>query len=152
MRSNILTNDIKENIEANNLDASPAGLRALNRSDIVDPSLPDKSTFFKICWWNGGGNIKLRLKTNPELRKFLALKPDIFVYGESCTPSPQGLNINGYASYLHKAKLNVAGNHRRGLAIFYLHKYRFLLTKVYSSKSYDIVWIRLNFPKRPLFL
>ena len=78
-------------------------------------------------------------------------KPDIFVYGESCTSSSLGLSINGYTSYLHKAKLNVDGNYRRGLAIFYLKKYRFLLTKVYSSKIYDIVWIRLSDPVKPLF-
>ena len=132
-------------------DAPHGGPCAIPNIEIVDAPLPNKSTFFKICWWNGGGNIKLRLNSNPELRKFLSLKPDLFVYGESCTPSTQGLSINGYACYLHKAKLNVAGNYRRGLAIFYLEKYCFLLTKVYSSKRYDIVWIRLNFPKRPMF-
>ena len=90
------------------------------------------------------------MSTNPELRKFLELKPDIFVYGETCTPSSLGLSIKGYACYLHKAKLNVANNYRRGLAVFYLEKYRFLLTKVYSSKTYDIIWVRLDFPQ-PLF-
>ena len=124
----------------------------IDNLEKADASLPDKSTFFKISWWNGGGNIKLRLTTNPEVRKFLSKKPDIFVYGECCTPSSQSLSINGYAIYLHKSQLNVAGNHRRGLAIFYLNKYRFLLTKVYSSRTFDIVWIRLNFPERPLFL
>ena len=116
-----------------------------------NPSGPDKTTFFKFCWWNGGGKIKLRLNTNPVLRKFLAQKPDIFVYGEAGTPSSLGLSINGYASYLHKSKLKTVGNYRRGLAIFYLTKYRFLLTKVYSSKTYDIVWFRLNSPFKPLF-
>ena len=118
---------------------------------LCDPPNLDKSIFFTICWWNGGGNIKLRLSTNPELRKFVLRKPDIFVYGESCTSSSLGLSINGYTSYLHKAKLSVDGNFRRGLAIFYLKKYRFLLTKVYSSNIYDIVWIRLSEPVKPLF-
>ena len=107
--------------------------------------------FFKVCWWNGGGSIQLRLSTNPELRNFLETKPDIFSYGETCSPSSVGLNINGYATYLHKARLNVDGNYRRGLAIFYLKKYRFLITKVYSCKTYDIVWIRYNSPNEPLF-
>ena len=108
------------------------------------PVQSDKPFFFRVCWWNGGGNIKLRLSTNPELIKFLENKPDIFVYGETCTSSPLGLSINGYACFLHNANLNVAGSYRRGLAIFFKKKYRFLLTKVYSSKIYDIVWIRFS--------
>ena len=111
---------------------------------LVPSPHPCKSTFFKICWWNGGGNIKQRLNTNPELRKFLSKKPDIFVYGETCSPSSLGLSINGYSLYLHKAKLNVEGNYRRGLAVFYRSNYRFLLTKVYSSNIYDIVWFRFS--------
>ena len=101
-------------------------------------SPPRKTTFFKFCWWNGGGKIKCRLKTNPELRNFLNSKPDLFAYGESETPSPLGLSVNGYACYVHKSKLTVIDNYRRGLAIFYLKKYQFLLTKVYSSKTYDL--------------
>ena len=74
------------------------GYRKVRNSRVANAPRPEKSTFFKISWWNGGGNIKLRLCINPELRKFLALKPDIFVYGETCTPSSIGLTINGYAS------------------------------------------------------
>ena len=55
------------------------GFNKVINSQNVDAPHPKKSTFFKISWWNGGGNIKLRLCINPELRKFLALKPDIFV-------------------------------------------------------------------------
>ena len=115
------------------------------------PSPPHRTTFFKFCWWNGGGKIKFRLKSNPALRNFLKIKPDIFAYGESETPSPLGLGVNGYACYVHKSKLSVIDNYRRGLAIFYLIKYQFLLTKVYSSKIYDIVWMRLNISDEPLF-
>ena len=117
----------------------------------VKPSVPHRTTFFKFCWWNGGGKIKFRLKHNLQLRKFLERKPDLFAYGEAETPSPAGLSVNGYACYLHKSKLGNVGNYRRGLAIFYLKKYRFLLTKAYSSKTYDIFWIRLNTPYEPLF-
>ena len=116
------------------------------------PSSPPRTTFFNFCFWNGGGGkIKFRLKTNPELRKLLKKKPDLFVYGESETPSSVGLSINGYACYLHKSKLNTIDNYRRGLAIFYLNKYKHLLTRVYSSKTYDIVWMRLNIARKPLF-
>ena len=80
----------------------------------------------------------MRLKTNPELEKLLLKKPDVFVYGEAETPSPLNLSIDGYVCHLHKSKLEVAGNFRRGLAIFYRTKYRFLFTVAYSSKKYDI--------------
>ena len=79
----------------------------------------------------------MRLKTNPELEKLLLKNPDVFVYGEAETPSPFNLSIDGYVCYLHKSKLEVSGNFRRGLAIFYRTKYRFLFTVVYSSKKYD---------------
>ena len=149
--SNTRSGSVEINPSGSYSNASSAGFIKVRNSLIVDAPHPEKSTFFKIFWWNGGGNIKLRLSINPELRKFLELKPDIFVYGETLTPSSIGLSINGCANYIHKSKLNLAGNYRRGLAICYLEKYRFLLTKVYSSKTYDIVWVGLNFPGTPLF-
>ena len=33
-------------------------------------------------WWNGGGRLVSRIEVNPELRVYLATKPDIFVYGD----------------------------------------------------------------------
>ena len=118
----------------------------------VNPSTPTETTFFRFVWWNGGGRIRARLKTNPELRKVIDSKPDIFIYGESETPSTVNLSIKGYVCYLHKSKINLRENYRRGLAIFYLQKYRFLLTRVFFSKCYDIVWMRLNTLIEPLFL
>ena len=76
---------------------------------------------------------------------------DIIVYGETCTHSSLGLSINRYVSYVHKAKLHVVGNYRRGLAIFYLKKHCFLLQKVYSSDNYDIVWIRFSTYNEPVY-
>ena len=93
----------------------------------------------------------MRLKTNPELEKLLLKKPDVFVYGEAETSSPLNLSIDGYVCYLHKSKLEVRDNYRRGLAIFYRTKYRFLYTVVYSSKKYDIVWMRVKTNKNPVF-
>ena len=61
------------------------------------------------------------------------------------------MSIKGYVLYLHKSKLNITGNYRRGLAIFYRSKHRFHITKVYSSKKYDIVWMRFDTPQEPLF-
>ena len=103
---------------------------------MVYHPLPAKQLFLSSAGGTEqGGKIKCRLKTNPELRNFLKIKPDLFAYGESETPSPLGLSVNGYACYVHKSKLTVIDNYRRGLAIFYLKKYQFLLTKVYSSKT-----------------
>ena len=86
----------------------------------------------------------MRLNTNPLLIKLLATKPDVFVYGEAEAPSPLNLSINGYICYLHKSKIELKNNFRRGLAIFYHTKHRFHLTKEYSSNKYDIVWMRLK--------
>ena len=124
------------------------------RTNVVcteNPAAPTETTFFRFTWWNGGGKIRARLKTNPELRKLLNSKPDIFIYGESETPSPLNLSIKGYICYLHRSKINLSGNYRRGLAIFYLQRYRFLLTRVYFSKCYDIVWMRLSTMFEPFF-
>ena len=115
------------------------------------PLCPNNSTFFKICFWNGGGKIHFRLTMNPELRKFLSRKPDIFVYGETGAHSSQGLSISGYTCYTHTSKLNTNGNYRRGLAIFYLSKYRHTLTKIYSSNVYDIVWFCFDSPFKTLY-
>ena len=38
-----------------------------------------------VSWWNGGGRILSRIRVNPELTKFIATKPDMFVYGEALT-------------------------------------------------------------------
>ena len=100
---------------------------------------PKKTYIFRFSWWNGGGKIRMRLKTNPELRNLLKTKPDMFVYGEAETPSPCNLQIDGYCCYLQKSKIEEEGNFRRGLAIFYLTKYRFLISPVYTSNKYDIV-------------
>ena len=83
------------------------------------------------------------MRTNPELHKLLAKCPDIFIYGEAQTHSPENLSVDGYICYLHKAKLNSPNNYRRRLSIFNRTKYRFLSTKVYTSRQYDFVWVRL---------
>ena len=92
------------------------------------PTGPNKNAFFRFCWWNGGGNIRMRLRTNPELRRLISTKPDVFIYGEAETPSPQNLELTDYVCYLHKSKLEIDGHNRRGLTIFYRTKYHFLFT------------------------
>ena len=89
-----------------------------NKVSSENPSTLTEATFFRFTWWNGGGRIRARLKTNPELRKVIDTNPDIFIYGESETPSPVNLSIKGYVCYLHKSKINLRENYRRGLAIF----------------------------------
>ena len=74
-----------------------------------------------ISWWNGGGRLVSRIEVNPELRAYLATKPDIFVYGESMVyKKTQKVHIPGYKVIIHVAKRNEL---RRGLAVFYQEKY-----------------------------
>ena len=71
-------------------------------------------------------------------------KPDIFTYGEAQISSPQNLFLNGYSCYLHQTKPTSLNNFRQGLAIFYLDKYKFRLSKAYASVKFDIVLMRLE--------
>ena len=68
----------------------------------------------------------------------------MFIYGEAETSSPSKLNFDGYFCHLHESRLNRAGNFRCGLAIFYLKKYRYMLSLAHSCRKYDIVWMRLQ--------
>ena len=106
-------------------------------------SAPSHS-FFRIIWWNGGGKIVSRIESNPVLHKLINTKPDIFIYGEAQVTSPQDLNLDGYSCYLHRSKPFSVDNFRRGIAIFFLHKHKFRVSKVYASNKFDIVWIRLT--------
>ena len=55
---------------------------------IGNSSVPGNTNFFTVCWRNGGGKIRSRLNSNPELRTFLKNTPNPFTYVESETPSP----------------------------------------------------------------
>ena len=102
--------NIKEPRDMYNFNNVNSSLTYAHSNGLSSP--PRRTTFFKFCWWNGGGKIKCRLKNNPELRKFLKIKPELFAYGESETPSPLDLSVNGYACYVHKSKLTAIGNYR----------------------------------------
>ena len=100
--------------------------------------------FFTGLVWNGGGRVRSRLN-NPILQKIInEQNPDIFAYGEAQANSPRNLNLNGYSCHLHQTKQTSVDNFRRGLAIFYLDKHKFRLSKCYASAKYDIVWMRLQ--------
>ena len=103
-----------------------------------------------IAWWNGGGRLVSRIEVNPELRAYLATKPDIFVYGESMVyKKTQKVHIPGYKVIIHVAKRNEL---RRGLAVFYQEKYSQVLTKDRGSKKFDIVWIRIKIKSEDIIL
>ena len=71
-----------------------------------------------IAWWNGGGKIVPRLKTNPGLQEFISTRPDIFVYGEALvTKKTKETNIPGYKTIIHKAHKHGI---RRGLVVYYI--------------------------------
>ena len=88
-----------------------------------------------------GGRFLSRIRANPELLRLLRDLPDIFVYTESCiytsVPSP----LPGYDLLLHTAKRNSC---RRGIAVLFLHKYRYCLSKDQRSKKLDILWLKLK--------
>ena len=115
-------------------------MKGLSDSGIV----PEVSRF-KVCYWNGGGGLLKRLKVNPALRKLLDKRPDIFVYGESGMSTKRGLFLKDYIFIFHRSYIKAADKYRRGLVIFYLKKYQHFISKVYSSKIFDIVWIRVKF-------
>ena len=92
----------------------------------------------------------MRLRTNPELINLLNTKPDVFAYGEVQTPSSHDLKIDEYICFLLKSTIASPSSHRRGIAIFILEKYRFVFTKVYASKTFDIVWMRFKTAKENL--
>ena len=94
-----------------------------------------------ISWWNGGGRLIPRIGVNPELKKYLATKPDVFVYGETLVyKHTKRVKITGYKVIVQTAKKT---NHRRGIAVFYKEKYSHVLTKDKASKKFDILWIRM---------
>ena len=73
------------------------------------------------------------------------------MYGEAQVPSPQNLAIDGYICYLHCSKISSDVNFRRGLAIFFLEKYRYRLTREYACRNYDIVWMKLKVRNGDMF-
>ena len=95
-----------------------------------------------VTYWNGGGGSFLsRLRANPELINILMDLPDIFVYAESCLYSSVASPLPKYDLLLHTAKRNSC---RRGLAVLFLQKYRYCLSKDLSSKIFDILWLKLK--------
>ena len=110
----------------------------------AEKRIQSRGSRFEVCWWNGGGGLLKRLKINPILRNVINKLPEIFVYGESELCKSSGLFLKGYKYILHRSFIKNPENYRRGLVIFYREKYQYLISKVYSSKIFDIVWIRLK--------
>ena len=103
-----------------------------------------KSTnLFRVCWWNGGGAIRSRIRVNPGLNTLLKSSPDMFVYGESGCSNERGLFLSGYRFLFHRSYIRDKQKHRRGMVVFYREKYHNIISKVYSSRNFDIVWIKL---------
>ena len=95
-----------------------------------------------IAWWNGGGKIVPRLRTNPGLQEFISTRPDIFVYGEALvTKKTKDLKIPGYNTIIHKAQIQGI---RRGLVVYLKQKHAYSITKDSSSNTYDILWLRMK--------
>ena len=96
-----------------------------------------------ISWWNGGGAIRRRIRTNFSLRKYLKSNCDIFAYGEALAKNQRGLSLPGYFTIMHSSKPLRTNGCRRGIVIFCLQKYRQMISKVYASDKFDIIWLCL---------
>ena len=99
-----------------------------------------------LSYWNGGGCMSSRLNTNPELKSLLATtNPDVFVYAESMVYSTSKHSLknvlNGYDCFHHTA---VKGTCRRGISVFFLEKYRWIMAKTQVSTKYDILWVKME--------
>ena len=105
---------------------------------------------FRTCWWNGGGAIRNRLCVNPGLVSLLKTNPDIFVYGESACSHARDLFLSGYRFLFHRSYIKDKIKSRRGLVIFYKDNYHNLISKAYSSKTFDIIYIKLAKKKKRL--
>ena len=110
-----------------------------------------KKSRFEVFWWNGGGGLLKRLKVNPVLRNVLDNQPEIFVYGESELSKSSGLFLEGYKFIIHRSYLKLTDNYRRGMVIFFLEKYQHKISKVYASKKFDIVWLRLKLERGEVY-
>ena len=110
------------------------------------------NTFSRVIWWNGGGKIVSRITSNPVLLNLINnYKPDIFVYGEAQIITPHEINLNGSTCFIHSSKPLTVDNFRRGLVVFFLEKHKYKLTKVYASKIYDIIWVRMENPNKAVY-
>ena len=98
-----------------------------------------------LMYWNGGGCMSSRLRTNPELKLLLSSNPDVFVYAESLLYSKSKYRSQNelldYDSF-HLTADRKSG--RRGISVFYLRKHRFTMSKDHVSAKYDIIWAKLE--------
>ena len=87
-----------------------------------------------------------RLNINPQLKSLVATTtPDIFAYAESMVYSKSNQSLQkllpGYDCYHHTAVKNTC---RRGITVFFLERYRWIMAKVQVSKKYDILWFKME--------
>ena len=92
-----------------------------------------------VCWWNGEGAIRRRLKTNIFLQEFLKTSPDFFAYGEALITSTRGLFLEGYNVILHPSIKSLNNScSGRGSVVFFREKYSQKISKALSSTKFDI--------------
>ena len=98
---------------------------------------------FRILFWNCGGCLLSRIRTNPQLRDLISSSPDMFIFAETMLYKPIKTNLllPNYDVFTHLAKKNTC---RRGISVFYSSKMRYRLTLDFTSKKFDIIWLRLK--------
>ena len=93
--------------------------RGTQRKQACSSNPVPSNSFFQIVWWNGGGKLASRIRTNHVLKNLLNVKkPHIFIYGEVQSASIS-LKLDGYLCFLHGSKPFSVDNVRRGIAVFF---------------------------------
>ena len=101
-----------------------------NQGKITDSN--EKSRNFVVMFWNGGGKLLYRIRTNPELNNLINRGPDIFAYAEALIYKQTKSPLPHYDLIVHTAKKNTL---RRGLAIFCSQNYRYNMRKAHESRQ-----------------
>ena len=98
---------------------------------------------FRLLFWNSGGCLLSRIRTNPQLSDLISSLPDMFVFVETMLykTSKTSSLLPNYDVITHLAKRK---SHRRGISVFYSSKIRYRLTTDFASKKFDIIWLRLK--------
>jgi len=97
---------------------------------------------FVLLFWNGGGSMAARMRVNPEIQNAISFKPDIFAYAECLVYKSSRVTLPHYSLIIHKAKQYSS---RRGLAIFFRNEHTHNLSQDFSSRKYDIIWLRYEY-------
>ena len=79
---------IKSGALAPSVNSTSNNLLFGDKANKNGPSYTKQKVFFRFCWWNGGGKIRMRLRSNPEVLNLLNTKPDVLNTEKPRPPPP----------------------------------------------------------------